>query len=764
MTINNPTHPKCFDREILADFTLGKLPVAEIERITAELETCPACQSTLDMLADLEDSVVADLRSGAAQGVGRLHAELEPQIREAEQIGRRVWGQPKPEVPGEPSPKFLGQYEILEQIGQGGMGRVYKALHTRLKRLVAVKLLPAQRLADPQAVARFQREVEAVGRLNHPNIVQALDANELDGQHFLVTEFVDGTDLSRLVRSGGRLPVPDACEIVRQAALGLQHAHEHGLVHRDVKPSNLMLSSTGIVKLLDLGLARLRPETPIPADVTVSGQVMGSADYMAPEQCLDAREVDAQADIYSLGCTLYFLLVGRPPFAGPQYDTVGKKLLAHAQETVPPIQRLRNDIPPSLVVILERMLAKHPENRPVDAANVAATVAPLAAGADLPTLLARPQGNAGKGENLDPGCCTQPPAVAFHRGHGRQAAVLTAMLVCLIAAILGGPPVVRWLQSRQRPAVAGENHSAVVAVPSEPKAVSVAAIGLPGRRDGDEDAGSRAASAYLARAEVLGPAREAMQTVLRQHPDESRWSGRNGSTLFAIAVRRLPGGMMRQQAGPAFLNLTHMLAVQELLKAKSLLDRYAESGLTDATTLRQAVVQAAGNLEVAGKVRGFQHQATAQDDFAVAYVLADESALSAHLLQPVSLGRVQAAYRDVMHAQARDLMRRSNWKDALLLWQHLHARKLVSPGLYLDAARCFKELGQDSDVVRVLDEAIRTLGPKAGPEFLERAGDLALAIQTEAAQKLAEQAYRGASETLKEQVSPPDVRADASED
>jgi hypothetical protein len=244
-----------------------------------------------------------------------------------------------------------------------------------------------------------------------------------------------------------------------------------------------------------------------------------------------------------------------------------------------------------------------------------------------------------------------------------------------------------------------------------------------------------------------------MLTVLRQHPGETRWSGRSGSSLFAIAVKRLPGNTVRQQAGSALLNFTHMLAVQELFKAKSLLDRYAASGLTDATTLRQAVSQAAGSLEVTGKVRGVQHQATIQGDFAIAYVLADESALSAHLLQPVELGRVQATYREVMHTQARDLMQRSNWKDALLLWQHLHTRKLVSPGLYLDAAQCFKQLGQDEDVVRVLGEAINTLDPKAGPEFLERAGDLALTIQTEGGQKLAEQAYRDASEGLKEQIS-----------
>ena len=184
------------------------------------------------------------------------------------------------------------------------MGTVYKALHTRLKRLVALKLLPEHRTQNPEALARFQREMEAVGQLDHPHLVRAHDAGEAEGQHYLVMEFLDGIDLAHLVRRTGPFLVADACEAVRQAAMGLQHAHEHGLVHRDVKPSNLMLSTDGMVKVLDLGLARLCPETPVEEDVTASGQVMGSADYMAPEQCLDARDVDGRADIYSLGGTL----------------------------------------------------------------------------------------------------------------------------------------------------------------------------------------------------------------------------------------------------------------------------------------------------------------------------------------------------------------------------------------------------------------------------------------------------------------------------
>ena len=744
---------ECPSREVLSDLALGKLPMETIDTLDQHIEACSTCQGILETLDVLEDSVIADIKGQT--GPLPPDPQLQQQIREAEQISRVVWGEPKPDTPGEPSPKHLGQYEVLEKIGQGGMGTVYKALHTRLKRLVAVKILPAHRLADPRAVARFFREMEAVGRLDHPNLVRAHDAGEAEGQHFLVMEYIGGIDLRELVRRSGPLVVADACEIIRQAAMGLQHAHEHDLVHRDVKPSNLMLTLAGIVKLLDLGLARLRPEMPVDGDVdvTASGQIMGSADYMAPEQCLDARDVNARADIYSLGCTLYFLLTGRPPFATHQYGTIGKKLLAHAQQAIPSIRQFRNDIPPGLVAVLERMLAKDPEHRPPTAADVVAAVEPFAAGADLSARLARPLDRTDKGNEIATGIHDQRSSVTARHGNSRRIGVAAGGLM-LVVALLGGPPIVRWLQSNKRPVVADQSRGAAVASDSnENRPVSLAASGPLGKRESNEDAGSRAASAYLTRAEVSGPVREAMLTVLRQHPGETRWSGRSGSSLFAIAVKRLPGDTIRQQTGPALLNLTHMLAVQELLMAKSLLDRYAESGLTDATTLRQAVLQAAGGLEVTGKVRGVQHQATSQGDFSVAYVLADESALSAHLLQPVELEQVRTAYRNAMHTQARNLMQRSNWKDAILLWQHLHTRKLVSPGLYLDAARCFKELGQDRDVVRVLGEAINTFGPKAGPEFLERAGDLALTIQTEEGQKLAEQAYRGASEGLREQIS-----------
>ena len=217
--------------------------------------------------------------------------------------------------------------------------------------------------------------------------MEAYDAGEVAGLPYFVMEFVEGTGLDGVVRQRGPLPVAEACEVVRQAALGLQHLHEHGLVHRDVKPSNLMLTPQGQVKVFDLGLARLVNDPAQEAQITLHGQFLGTVDYVAPEQCDNSRTVDIRADLYSLGCTLYHLLAGDPPFTSPAYDSIFRKLLAHATAPVPPV-RGRSDIPEPLAAALGRLLAKDRNDRFATPADVAAAFQPFAAGADLARLLA----------------------------------------------------------------------------------------------------------------------------------------------------------------------------------------------------------------------------------------------------------------------------------------------------------------------------------------------------------------------------------------
>ena len=259
----------------------------------------------------------------------------------------------------------IGNYVILDKLGEGGMGQVFKAQHRRMERLVALKILPPAAMKSPDAVQRFQREVKAAARLSHPNIVTAYDADEAKGVHFLVMEYVPGRDLASVVEQKGPLSVDRAIDYILQAAEGLKYAHGRKIIHRDIKPSNLFLDKTGTVKILDMGIARMRedPESPdatAEGALTRDGAVMGTVDYMSPEQGLNTKNADARSDVYSLGCTLYWLLTGRAIYKG---ETLVAKLFAHREDPIPSLRDARNDVPPSLDAAFRKMVAKKAKDR-----------------------------------------------------------------------------------------------------------------------------------------------------------------------------------------------------------------------------------------------------------------------------------------------------------------------------------------------------------------------------------------------------------------
>jgi serine/threonine protein kinase len=269
-------------------------------------------------------------------------------------------------------------YELIEKLGEGGMGAVWKARHLKLDKFVALKVLPAQLTRDPEAVRRFEREMRAVGKLEHPNVVRAMDAREVGGLHFLVMEYVEGTDLSKYIRARGPRSVADACVMARHAALGLAAAHAQGLIHRDIKPSNLLLSKQGQVKVLDLGLARLLADGPEARQLTQAGQVLGTPDYMAPEQWDNTNTVDHRADLYALGCTLFFLLTGRTPFGDDRHSTMGQKMKGHLLEPIPRLRDLRDDVPQELDELYARLMEKEPAQRQITADETATLLKAIA--------------------------------------------------------------------------------------------------------------------------------------------------------------------------------------------------------------------------------------------------------------------------------------------------------------------------------------------------------------------------------------------------
>jgi serine/threonine-protein kinase len=300
----------------------------------------------------------------------------------------------------------IGNYAILSPLGTGGMGTVYKAKHRRMNRVVAIKILSRETAGKSDRTQRFQREVETIAQLSHPNIVMAYDAGEADDGLYLVMEYVDGCDLGSEVALSGPLAVADAVDCVIQGARGLAYAHDRGIVHRDVKPANLLRDAAGGVKVADLGLAHLsNPDmSTVNGSLTLAGSILGTADYIAPEQALDSADVDHRVDIYSLGCTLFFLLTGRPMYSARSLTAL---LLKHRDAPIPSIDRGRADVPAELDEVYRRMVAKRPEDRFATMAEVIHALERLKAAVALSDVRTT------HGDLSQPGASTSPTAVTL---------------------------------------------------------------------------------------------------------------------------------------------------------------------------------------------------------------------------------------------------------------------------------------------------------------------------------------------------------------
>ncbi|HEV3339397.1 MAG TPA: protein kinase, partial [Pirellulales bacterium] len=401
MAVQNAT---CPPESMLSDFGLGKLDLASAETVSQHLETCADCRHRVAGISG--DSFVGRLRQagGGAQPSGRRERTYVPgeslanAANSTDGSSLREDGPPGPsrteDGRGRPShiPDGLGSpssvsappeltnhpdYELIKEVGQGGMGTVYLAKNREMDRPEVLKVVSKALLDRPGARERFQQEIRSAAKLAHPNIVAAYSVLRPGDLLVFAMEYVKGQDLSQVVKQRGPLPVANAAFYIHQVANGLQHAFEKGMVHRDIKPNNLMLAIEGkkhTIKILDFGLAKATSEKGAEAGLTKSGQMLGTPDYVAPEQTLDAHNADIRADIYSLGCTLYFLLSGGPPF---QETSLYAILEAHHKRDPKPLNLMRPDVPVELAAVVGKMMAKEPAKRYQTPVEVAKALVPF---------------------------------------------------------------------------------------------------------------------------------------------------------------------------------------------------------------------------------------------------------------------------------------------------------------------------------------------------------------------------------------------------
>ena len=361
------------DQGTLSDFIEGRLPPDRFEAVLREIEASPHNQSLIEnlvrptrliSLGSESDDDPYGSESACLAVVSNMLVSIPASTPKDEA--------PLPQVPIE----TLGPYRVLQQIGLGGMGTVYRAEHVRLKKLVAIKLLPRDKRERTGWLERFNREMQSIAAIDHPNVVRAIDAGDESGWHYLVMDYLDGLDLSQIARRNLELSTGAICHWVYQAALGLEAIHRAGMVHRDIKPSNLFVTREGVLKLLDLGLV-LSGESPLEADerLTTVGHLMGTLPYMAREQLGDARQVDYHADLYGLGATAFRLFAGQPPYGN--CPNLAQTIQTMASTRCVSLGQRRPDLPASLVSIIDRMLETDPSQRPISALSVADQLKPF---------------------------------------------------------------------------------------------------------------------------------------------------------------------------------------------------------------------------------------------------------------------------------------------------------------------------------------------------------------------------------------------------
>ena len=394
----------CPDISLLSDFCQGKLAAASAASIDAHLADCATCRARVMVVRSAEERARERGSASDAPPVDEVNLTRTYGADAGGSVSMSVSDEGTPVEPADlfdPPEELLNHpdYELIKELGRGGMGVVYLARNLPMDRMEVLKVVNKSRIERPKALERFQKEIRSAARLQHPNIVTAYSVMRLGPTFIFAMEYVPGEDLAHTVKRRGPMPVTNAAFYGHEAALGLQHAFEKGMVHRDIKPGNLMLFPDGnrhIVKILDFGLARATSEDEAETGITREGQLLGTPDYIAPEQTVSAQKADIRADIYSLGCTIYFLITGRTPFEG---GSLFETLQAHHTQEASPLHLERPDVPPEFSAVIARMMAKNPADRFQEPADVARALEPffrttptvLPHGGALPVAVSVPQ-------------------------------------------------------------------------------------------------------------------------------------------------------------------------------------------------------------------------------------------------------------------------------------------------------------------------------------------------------------------------------------
>lgn len=686
-------------------------------------------------------------------------------------------------------PESLGRFQLIRQLGRGGNGTVFLARDSSLDREVALKIPHRELVETERQRSRFFREARAAASLHHANICPVHDVGEIDGWPYIVMRHINGNSLAAVVKQYGCLDQDRAVQIVRDLALALGRTHELGIVHRDLKPSNVMLDENGQPVIMDFGLASRKSSDE--EQLTQQGEIFGTPSYMSPEQATgDTENVGPSSDIYSLGAILYELLTGEPPFRGSATSI----LIGIVQDQPDRIEHLREDASPELCDICRRAMAKNLSQRFGSMEEFANALDEFA--------------NGGKGKES-----RQPPAKKRNRIFAAAVAA-SVVLLAVVAAIIylstdfgtlqirtsdkdvkievsragdtvgiidtttgtelslrsgrydlklmGDSNDVKLSSDRVVMQRGGREIVQVVFLeeddqgtnPAEPSNIDDAPPAEVRQPNDTPGAAQAAAIAFVRRSKFSDELKQTLNDLIGSHGEQLAWVTESKGKILAVAAVPRPKNEAARRATSILAGTAHMRALAEVILSESLTQQFAEDGLTNREALKEAALLATGELRIAGSASGYEQQAGLQGDFLVGLVVAPVDQVVAALNDDHNRSQLRSAYAQMISARGKKLMEEENWDEALALWLHLHQTKLASKQVYLDAARCFYQMGKPGDAVMLIDHALKTVGTRADANYLFAMGDLAAEIDTEESRRIAVRAYEAASKSLEYSITP----------